>query len=105
MKCISSVSYAAVVNGVITNSFEASRGLKQGDPLSPYLFLICTEGFSTLLKKAQQDGIIKGIQVNRGGPWINHLFFADDSLIFAKSRDEECNKLVEIIKLYEDCSG
>lgn len=105
MKCITSVSYAAVVNRTITDSFEATRGLRQGDPLSPYLFLIFTGGFSALLQKAQTENFVEGVRACKGGPWGEpSFFFADDSLIFANNRNEECYKIAEIIKLYEDAS-
>jgi hypothetical protein len=63
MKCVSTVSYRIKVNGVLTDSFQPERGLRQGDPLSPYLFLLCAEGFSALLKQAEENGSLKGIKV------------------------------------------
>jgi len=82
MKCVTTVSYRIKVNGEYTEQIYPQRGLRQGDPLSPYLFIICAEALSTLLQKAEVDGSILGIKICRGAPRINHLFFADDSLIF-----------------------
>ena len=54
----------------------------QGDPLSPYLFLLCAEGFTTLLAKAELDGKITGVSIYRGASRVTNLLFADDSLLF-----------------------
>lgn len=65
MKCVSSVTYRIKVNGEYTDTVTPQRGLRQGDPLSPYLFLLCAEGLSAMLRKAEWDGEIVGIQVSR----------------------------------------
>ncbi len=83
MECVTSVSYSILVNGDPKWYVKPNRGLRQGDPLSPYLFLICAEGLSTLLRKVEREKVIQGISISRGGPQVSHLFFADDSLIFA----------------------
>lgn len=67
--------------------------------MSPYLFLLCIEGLSTLIKKAVEEGKMGGIAVSRGGPKLSHLFFADDSLIFCKASMEECNELQKILQV------
>lgn len=84
MQCISSITYAIHINGKPSSHITPTKGLHQGDPLSPYLFLLCAEGLSTLIKKATADGLLEGISVSKGGPCLSHLFFTDDSLIFAK---------------------
>ena len=93
MNYISSVSYALVVNGGVTNDFLPERGLRQGDPLSPYLFLICTEGLSTLLVNDKRNGVILGLQASRFGPRVSHLFFADYSLVFLKANTSESERV------------
>lgn len=75
MKCISSVNYRIKVNGEYTQTIIPQHGLRQGDPLSPYLFLLCAEGFSAMLQKAEQDQKIVGIRVCQQAPSVNHLFF------------------------------
>lgn len=83
-ECISTVSYSVLINGEAKGYIQPSRGLRQGDPLSPYLFLLCGEGLSALLKKAEMEGRIKGIQVCRGAPSLSHLFFADDTFALSQ---------------------
>ena len=93
MQCISSVTYAIRINGKPSGQIFPSRGLRQGDSLSPYLFLICAEGLSALIKKASVDGLLGGISLCRRGPSLSRLFFADDSLIFCKATLRECDAL------------
>jgi hypothetical protein len=104
MKCVSTVRYRIRVNGELSNELVPERGLRQGDPLSPYLFLICAEGFSALLNQAENDGSIKGIKVCPGAPSVSHLLFADDSLILVRAKEGDAQKLQEILHLYEECS-
>ena len=105
MKCLTSVTYSVIINGSVHGSIMPTRGLRQGDPLSPYLFLLCAEGFSALINEAARSQLLNGISICRGSPRINHLFFADDSLLFCKANGTECNKLKEILRTYEDASG
>ena len=55
MKCITSIAYSIIINGCITDDFVHERGLRQEDPLSPYLFLICTEGLFALLSNVKEN--------------------------------------------------
>ena len=82
-----------------------TRGIRQGDPLSPYLFMLCAEGLSSLIRRAVENGDMEGLAVSRGGPRLSHLFFADDSLIFCKASMDECNSLQRILQVYEQASG
>jgi len=93
------------VNGEYTDSFFPQRGLRQGDPLSPYLFILCAEGFSALLQHAESVGNIEGIKVCPGAPVVNHLFFADDSLILMKAREADALFLKQMLRTYELASG
>ncbi|XP_031116501.1 uncharacterized protein LOC116020159 [Ipomoea triloba] len=94
-----------VINGVPTGNIIPSHGLRQGDPLSPYLFIICAEGLSLLLQKAQVEGSIKGCRVARGAPPVSHLFFADDSLLFFRANAQEAGAVKHCLDLYESMSG
>ena len=105
MNCISSVSYSVIINGTTYGNIIPSRGLRQGDPLSPYLFLLCAEGLSALINDVARNNQLNGISIYRGAPKVSHLFFADDSLLFCKANSNERNKLKEILGLYESASG
>ncbi|KAL5555846.1 hypothetical protein UlMin_038082 [Ulmus minor] len=82
-----------------------SRGLRQGDPLSPYLFLLCTEGLSTLIHSSERSGQLHGMRCGTNGPTISHLFFADDSLLFVEATPASCYAIKEILSHYETASG
>jgi hypothetical protein len=105
MRCISSVTYKIKVNGAMTENITPMRGLRQGDPISPYMFLICAEGFLTLLNVAKTRGELTRIKVCSAAPSINHLLFEDDSLLLLKIKDGSAQCLQNILSLYEDCSG
>lgn len=105
MECVTTVSYKIKVNGELTNEITPSRGLRQGDPLSPYLFLICAEGFSSLLNAAEGEGKLQGLSICAGAPSITHLLFADDSLLLMKVNQQNAIHLQNVLQLYETCSG
>lgn len=85
MQCINSVDYKAILNGELTTAFSPTCGIRQGDPLSPYIFVLCMEKLSHIIQKKIHDHDWKPLQVSRGGPFISHLFFADDLILFGKA--------------------
>jgi hypothetical protein len=105
MGCVSSVSYAILVNGQPVGYIKPSRGIRQGDPLSPYLFLLCSEALSALLMRAEKNGVLIGVPTSKKGPTLSHLFFVDDSLIFCKANSVEWRRLTKILEKYEAASG
>ena len=105
MECISTISYSILVNGEPYGYITPSRGLCQGDPLSPYLFLLCAEGLYSLLHKAKLAGELLGVSISRGGPKITHLFFVDDSLLFCKANPNDVAQIQDILNEYESASG
>ncbi|KAL0822904.1 hypothetical protein Bca101_046581 [Brassica carinata] len=105
MECVSSVSYSFLINGGPQGRVIPSRGLRQGDPLSPYLFIMCTEVLSGLCNQALAQGTLPGIKVARNCPPINHLLFADDTMFFGKSTAASCATLLSILSRYELASG
>src|SRR4051812_43757307 len=104
-RCISTVSYQILLNGQPTRSFVPERGLRQGDPLSPYLFIICADILSGLIKNAICSKELHGVKVARKAPIISHLFFADDSLIFARANEHETALILKILEKYQRASG
>jgi hypothetical protein len=80
-------------------------GLRQGDPISPYLFILVTEGLTALINKSVASGNIHGVKICRGAPTVSHLLFADDYFLFCRSTLDETNHLMQILKNYEEASG
>lgn len=105
MTCVSSVSYSYLINGAAQGNVQPSRGIRQGDPLSPYLFILCTEVLSGLCNKLQQRGDVVGVKVARNCPAINHLLFADDTMFFSRTDPRSCAALVRTLQRYEEASG
>lgn len=85
MLCVSSVRYIVIHNNHEIGPIVPHRELRQGDPLSPYLFLICSEGLSAMLQAEVHRGNLHGVKVARNAPSISHLFFADDSFLFFRA--------------------
>lgn len=83
---------------------HSGRGLRQGDPLSPYLFLLCAEAF-TLLRRSKTNGRIHGVKVARMAYVVSHLFFADDTILFTRASLEEADEIIDILQQYERASG
>ena len=105
MHCINSVSYSILVNGAAYGNITPTRDLRQGDPISPYIFLLCADGFSSFIHDAAKNHKISEVSICKGCPKITHLFFTDDSLLFCKANSQECQNLVNILQLYEATSG
>ena len=105
MVCVSTVTYSVLVNGEPSGLIHPTRGIRQGDPLSPFLFLLCTEGLNGLIKKAEMDGNIHGFSLCRRGPKLTHLLFADDCLLFCRATIEVRGRVLDILNAYEEASG
>lgn len=83
-----------------TEISHQTKGIRQGDPLSPYLFVICTEVLVRMLQQSKGRGKITGLKVARSASPISHLLFADDSMFYCKESDEEVDNLVDILESY-----
>ena len=85
MNLVSLVNFSVLFNGKKLEEFKPSRGIRQGDPLSPYLFLLAAEGLLCLLQSKSESSNLSGLQVTASAPSVNHLLFADDCLLFFKA--------------------
>lgn len=93
LQCISTVKYAFLINGQAQGCVIPQRGIRQGDPLSPYIFILCGEVLSGLCRRAQENGSLPGIRVSLNSPRLNHLLFAqivDRIRIKAMSWSSKC---------------
>ncbi|PNX57234.1 ribonuclease H, partial [Trifolium pratense] len=105
MKSKTKVDYSIIVNGNLVGPVVPGRGLRQGDPLSQYLFIICAEGLSALIRQAENRGDLHGIKVCRRAPIISHVLFANDCFLFFKATVNEAIVLKNILSVYEAASG
>ena len=90
--CISTVQFSVLFNGSPADFVGSSRGLSQGDPLSPMLFLVMMEGFSKMMKRAEGASLFRGFRANGrrgGGVCVSHLLFADDTILFCDVDEEQ----------------
>lgn len=105
MNCVETVSYQVKINGQLSDIIRPSRGLRQGDPISPYLFILSQEWLSTKLHILQQSRKILGISLSRGTQKLNHLFFADDCLFFLHAELRQLMEIKALLHLYETTAG
>ncbi|XP_026383565.1 uncharacterized protein LOC113279068 [Papaver somniferum] len=99
------VSYSVLLNGSPTGFIKPERALRQGDPLSPYLYIICSETLSAYFDNLTSKGLVKGINVCRNSPCMTHLMFADDSLLFSKSTEKYFRTIKDYLQKYCLASG
>uniref|UniRef100_A0A803NT67 Reverse transcriptase domain-containing protein n=1 Tax=Cannabis sativa TaxID=3483 RepID=A0A803NT67_CANSA len=105
MQCITTVSFSILLNGAPLAPFNPKRGIRQGDPLSPFIFILCSEVLSKLIFKAERLGQLSGVRIARNSAPISHLFYADDSIFFCNATVANAENLLKCIHTYEEWSG
>lgn len=105
MCCVRSVTYTVMMNGQCYGHIVPERGIRQGDPLSPFLFILCAEALVNIMNRTELNGDITGIKLTRSCPSIHHLLFADDSLFLCKANLKECSNFLKCLRLYGTASG
>nr|GEU52210.1 reverse transcriptase [Tanacetum cinerariifolium] len=103
--CLTTYELEFMVNGDSVGVIKPQRGLRQRDPISPYLFIIIVDVLSRQISTAMTLGTLSGIKMTRNCPLISHIFFADDSLFFLKASHGECGTLISILYSYCEASG
>ncbi|XP_071715114.1 uncharacterized protein [Rutidosis leptorrhynchoides] len=99
--CLSSTSISIFVNGSPTSEFQPSRGVRQGDPLSPFLFIIASEGLNILAKATLEKGLFKGVEVRNDKVLISHLQYADDTIFMGEWSRANVYNLHNLLKCFE----
>jgi hypothetical protein len=105
MNCITSVQSNVLWNGSRSDFFPPYCGVRQGDPMSPYLFVLCMDKLSHLIAEAVEDGQWKPMRAGRNGPLISHLMFADDLLLFSQATDESMMVVMNVLQNFCSMSG
>lgn len=105
MSLVSSVTYRYQVNGSKSKVIVPKCDLRQGDPLSPYLFILVFDVLLRLLSSANDTNLINGLKLAPGAPTLTHLFFADDALIFGRASMEEVYQIMSILNCFTAASG
>lgn len=103
--CLTTVSYRALVNGETTKRINPCCGIRQGDPLSPYLFVLAMEKFSQIIKVAIDNGNWKEVKVSRGGTSFSHIFFTDDLVLFGEATKAQASVMRKCLELFCLMSG
>lgn len=103
--CLVNARASILVNGVPTDEFEICRGLRQGDPLSPFLFILVMEGLHAVIRKALLIGLFKGALIGQRGFRMSHLIYADDVVFMGDWSLQNANNLIGILRCFFVTSG
>lgn len=104
MGCVSWTSIGVLINGAASDFFNPKRGLHQGCPLSPMLFLLAAKGLSLVIKAAKRQGDLKGIEVGLN-LWVTHLLFIDDILLFCDGSQNDYCCIRRILEIFLKATG
>lgn len=100
MHFVSSSSLSVLWNGVTTDAFNPSRGIRQGDTLSPYLFVLCMERLGHLINEALTLGSWKPLFLSRRYPPLSYLFFLDDLMLFCEASNGQAEVVNNILDTF-----
>jgi hypothetical protein len=103
--CVFAGNLSVLVNGSPTSEINIQRGLKQGDPLAPFLFLLVAEGFAGLMRSAVEKNLFKGFIVGPDNVVVSHLQYADDTICVGEATTENLWTLKAILRGFELASG
>ena len=103
--CLAFVSNSVLINGRPQGKFKGYKGLRQGDPLSPFLFTLVVDGLSRLMDRVTEIGFVKPWRVGRGNVKVFHLQFADDTIFFMDSEEVSFKDLLIVLGLLCSASG
>jgi hypothetical protein len=101
----SSTFFSILINGVPSQPFSPSRGIRQGDPLSPFLFIIMAEGLSRSIHTVVANNLLTCLPLHGISPPISHSQFVDDTLLMGTPTIREANSLLSILQTFSDASG
>jgi hypothetical protein len=105
-ECVSTATASVLVNGSPTEEFPFERGLRQGDPLSPFLFLLAAEGLNVLMEVVVEQNLFTGYSIGEQGQvTVSHLQFADDTLLLGVKSWANVRALRAVLMLFETMSG
>lgn len=105
MSCVSSVSTSIFFNGGNIEHILPSRGIRQGDPLSPYFFILCMEAFGHLIEEKYNEKRWNPIKSSNNGVAFSHLFFVDNLVLFAKADHINCSMIRDVLDTFCTRSG
>jgi hypothetical protein len=105
MHSVTSVETNVKWNGARADYFRPQRGIRQGDPISPYLFVLCIDKLSHLIMHAVETGEWRAMKAGKNGPVISHLMFADDLLLFGEATEHQMNCVMRILDVFCRLSG
>lgn len=97
LSCISTTNTALLFNGSKFQDFQPSRGIRQGYPISPYLFLLCMEFLRAQITNMCEEKMWDKMQASRHGLSFSHVFFAEDLMLFAKANHKNCDVVIEVL--------
>ena len=105
MSCVSTVSISILFNGEALNPIYPSKGIRRGDPLSPYLFILCMDFLGQLIEEKCNAKLWQPVKASQSGPAFSHLFFADELLLFAKADYINCSTIRDVLDDFCSISG